>query len=174
MPFGTMPGKIYAQSLRWAGKKTEASDAASQAEKIFHQFNLQFWNEDLGCLYDLIDHQGTDQSIRPNQLFAISLPFPLLDSRKAESVLNVVEQELFTPMGMRSLSAFDHQYRPIYGGDQYQRDGAYHQGTVWGWLMGPYLDALIHVKGRLGKLQARTHHPCSGRTTYQRWHWQSV
>ncbi|MEO0470103.1 MAG: amylo-alpha-1,6-glucosidase [Bacteroidota bacterium] len=147
--------QIYAQSLRWAGKKTEASKAEAQAEIIAHQFNRLFWNEEKGCLYDLVDHLGPDASVRPNQLFAISLPFPLLDHRKAEAVLNVVDQELFTPVGMRSLSPQNPQFRPIYGGDQYQRDGAYHQGTVWGWLMGPYLDALIYVKGRLGKLQAR-------------------
>ena len=89
-----------------------------------------------------------DGSIRPNQLAALSLPRPLLEGERAVRVLNVVRRELLTPFGLRTLSPQDPQYRGRYEGDQESRDGAYHQGTVWPWLLGPYAAALFAVHGK--------------------------
>jgi len=129
----------------------------AQANQVFAAFQPSFWNADLGCLYDCLTPNGTpDPSIRPNQLFALSLPFPLLTGERATQVLAVVEKHLYTPVGLRSLSPEDPSYQPIYEGSLWQRDGAYHQGTVWSWLLGPYVDALLHVHGReLGRQKVR-------------------
>jgi len=125
------------------GQRLEA-----QASQVFAAFHASFWNADLGCLYDCLTPDSTpDASIRPNQLFALSLPFPLLTGERATQVLAVVKQHLYTPVGLRSLSPEDPRYQPIYEGSLLQRDGAYHQGTVWSWLLGPYVDALLHVHG---------------------------
>jgi glycogen debranching enzyme len=86
-----------------------------------------------------------DVSCRPNQIFAISLDHPVLDQARWAQVLDVVEKKLLTPVGLRSLSPDDPEYKPIYAGDLQSRDGAYHQGTVWGWLIGPFIDAWIKV-----------------------------
>jgi glycogen debranching enzyme len=81
--------------------------------------------------------------LRPNQLFAISLDHPVLDAKHWKSVIDVVEKKLVTPLGLRTLSPDDPKYKPIYGGDLRSRDGAYHQGTVWAWLIGPFIDAWL-------------------------------
>lgn len=126
------------------------------ADKCYESFNLSFWNEDKNCLYDLIQNGQPIDRIRPNQIFAVSLPYGLLDEEKEMAVINVVEKELLTPNGLRSLSRDHEEYEPIYDGDVYKRDYAYHQGTVWGWLIGPYLEAHYNVyndkKYILGKL----------------------
>lgn len=104
-----------------------------------------FWNSKENCLYDLIqDGQPVDR-IRPNQIFAVSLPFQMLSLEKQQMVVQKVEDELLTPFGLRSLSQDHPDYKPIYDGDVYKRDYAYHQGTVWGWLIGPYLEAHYKV-----------------------------
>jgi predicted glycogen debranching enzyme len=115
------------------------------AEQVREAFRQTFWNPDTGCLFDCIDGDRRDAAIRPNQLFAISLPFPLLTPEQGQSVLAVVEEKLVTPVGLRSLAPDDPAYRGWYGGDQVSRDGAYHQGTVWSWLAGPYLDACLNL-----------------------------
>jgi len=112
------------------------------AERVRESFVREFWNEEQQCLYDVIDGDRKDPSIRPNQLFAISLPYPLLDGDKNRQILRVVEEKLVTPVGLRSLAPDDKHYQGWYGGDQISRDGAYHQGTVWSWLAGPYISAL--------------------------------
>jgi len=117
------------------------------AEKTKQSFNERFWNEDEGCLYDCIDNDQVDASIRPNQIFAMSLPYPVLENDKMLSVLDVVQKELLTPYGLRSLSPKDERYIGFYQGDQFSRDMAYHQGTVWAWLLGPFIDAYIKVHG---------------------------
>jgi len=117
------------------------------AERAQVSFNKRFWNERTGCLYDVVDgEQGDDAAIRPNQLFAISLPNPVLDPQRWPSVLDVVERELVTPVGLRSLSPHHPDFKPSYRGDLLARDAAYHQGTVWSWLIGPYVDALLRVR----------------------------
>ncbi len=99
-------------------------------------------------MYDVIDEHGNpDAAVRPNQLFAISLPFPLIDGEKAGDVLKIVTEKLYTPVGLRSLSPDDPRYIGIYAGDPYKRDSSYHQGAVWSWLLGPYVDALVKVMG---------------------------
>jgi predicted glycogen debranching enzyme len=107
----------------------------------------RFWNESAGCLYDVIDVDGgtaTDASLRPNQIFAVSLPFSALKGEQMRAVVDVCARELLTSYGLRSLARGDSAYVGRYGGDQRSRDGAYHQGTVWTWLLGPF--ALAHFK----------------------------
>lgn len=107
-----------------------------------------FWNDQAGCLYDVLDGSHRDASIRPNQILAVSLPHSMLPPDKARGVVEVVQRELRTPYGLRSLAPGDPQYRGRYEGDQRSRDSAYHQGTVWPWLMGPFITAYVKVNGR--------------------------
>jgi predicted glycogen debranching enzyme len=104
----------------------------------------RFWNSETGCLFDVIDHE--DASIRPNQIIAAAVP-DLLPLIKRKSILEVVNRDLLTPFGLRTLSPNDPRYIGRYEGSPGQRDGAYHQGTVWPWLIGPYIDALLSVNG---------------------------
>lgn len=111
-------------------------------------FNRQFWNESAGCLYDVVDGEMKDGSIRPNQIFAVSLAHSMLDDKKAGKVVEVVERELLTPVGLRSLSPNDPNYIGVYQGDIRSRDGAYHQGTVWPWPIGAFISAYLRVNGK--------------------------
>jgi predicted glycogen debranching enzyme len=123
-----------------------ASRLAEYAERARVSFNNRFWYADGGYLYDVVDgEQGDDAACRPNQLFAISLGQPVLDRSRWEQVLNVAQEKLLTPVGLRSLSPDHPDYKPIYSGDLRSRDAAYHQGTVWGWLIGPFIDAWLKV-----------------------------
>ena len=88
-----------------------------------------------------------DRKIRPNQILAVSLPHPLLSSDRAQAVVHVVKKKLLTPCGLRSLAPDDSDYRPAHRGNAYERDSAYHQGTVWAWLMGPFVDAYLNAFG---------------------------
>jgi predicted glycogen debranching enzyme len=115
---------------------------AELAGRVYESFNRRFWNDSRGYLFDVLDGEaGDDPACRPNQVFAISLPHPVLDPRRWSAVLDVVEQKLLTPVGLRSLSPDNPDYQPQYYGDRRARDAAYHQGTVWAWLMGPFIDA---------------------------------
>jgi glycogen debranching enzyme len=128
----------------------EYGDLAEQARR---SFNERFWNPDRGHLFDVIDgEQGDDPACRPNQVFAVSLPHPVLDRARWEPVLGVVREKLLTPVGLRSLSPDHPDYKPRYDGDLRARDAAYHQGTVWAWLIGPYIDAhlMLHPDDRAG------------------------
>lgn len=126
-------------------------DTASQqrctqlAARAKASFNQVFWNEEAGCLYDVINGSERDASIRPNQIFAVSLPHTMLTPERAQQVVAVVERELLTPFGLRSLAPGDSRYCPRYTGDIPSRDGAYHQGTVWAWLLGPFITAYLKV-----------------------------
>ncbi len=119
----------------------------SMAERTRASFVERFWNESSGCLYDVIADSGPDASIRPNQIFAVSLPYPLLEGERAMRVVEVVEWELLTPYGLRTRARSDPKYRGRYAGDPVSRDSAYHQGTVWPWLLGPFLTAYVNVHG---------------------------
>ncbi len=118
------------------------------ARKVGREFSKQFWNREAGCLFDVINENGPDDAVRPNQIFALSLPRAMLPAGKRASVLDVVEKRLLTPRGLRSLAPEHSLYRGTYDGDVTARDGAYHNGTVWAWLMGPYISALLNVRGK--------------------------
>jgi len=121
------------------------------AERCRTSFQEQFWNEAEKCLYDVVDGAARDASIRPNQLAAIGLPYPLLQGDRATRILEVVRTELLTPYGLRTLSPRDPQYHGRYEGNQESRDEAYHQGTVWPWLLGLYIQALFATQGATAK-----------------------
>jgi predicted glycogen debranching enzyme len=125
----------------WTNTKLPISDHCYQS------FNEKFWYEDGKYLYDVIDGEELkkDSSLRPNQLFSISLRYPILEQGKWKHVLNAVEKELLTPYGLRTLAPSDPHYCPYYHGNLTARDGAYHQGTVWPWLIGPFIDAWLKV-----------------------------
>ena len=134
--------------LRESGDETSAQHYAQHAERARVSFNNRFWFAEGGHLYDVVDVDGgsnNDSSCRPNQLFAISLDHPVLDEERWSSVLDVVEKKLVTPVGLRTLSPDSSDYKPLYAGDLRSRDGAYHQGTVWAWLIGPFIDAWLKV-----------------------------
>ena len=116
-------------------------------------FNRLFWNEKDGCLYDVVNGGTPDSSTRPNQIFAVSLPHSMLSMERARAVVHKVQEQLLTPVGLRSLAASDPQYRGRYTGGPTERDGAYHQGTVWPWLLGAFITAYVKVNG--GDTQAR-------------------
>jgi glycogen debranching enzyme len=123
--------------------------ARALAELARASFHGLFWNEADNCLYDYINPAGEpDASIRPNQIFALSLPYPIMTGARALSVVATVARELLTPYGLRSLSPGHPDYRPRYEGDSYSRDTAYHQGTVWAWLIGPFVTAHLRAHGR--------------------------
>ena len=116
------------------------------AERTRESFNRRFWHEEGGYLYDVVDGEhGDDASCRPNQIFAISLDHPVLDNKWWVPVFNVVRERLLTPVGLRSLAPGHRDYKPQYYGDLRSRDAAYHQGTVWAWLAGPYVDAWLKI-----------------------------
>ncbi|HTH49219.1 MAG TPA: amylo-alpha-1,6-glucosidase [Candidatus Limnocylindria bacterium] len=123
-----------------------------QFERARTAFGERFWNEDRKCLFDVVDQDHVagrnDASLRPNQIFAVGgLPLPLLDGERARLVVDVVEDQLLTPLGLRSLAAGEPGYAPRYEGGVWQRDGAYHQGTVWPWLIGAFVEAWLRVHG---------------------------
>ncbi len=139
--------RVAALLARRAGKDDAASDYETRAAQAKASFAPAFWNEDAQCLYDVIGDDGQpDASIRPNQIFALSLPFPLLSPEQARAVVDKVGEHLLTPYGLRTLAPGSPDYQGHYGpGDQRLRDGAYHQGTVWPWLLGAYVDAHLQV-----------------------------
>jgi predicted glycogen debranching enzyme len=138
--------RVLEQFLRESGDSAAAEELSAAARRAGEAFNKRFWNEDTGHLFDVIDGpSGDDPALRPNQLFAISLPFPVLESARWPSVLRVVEAELLTPVGLRTLSPRHPDYKAKYSGDLRSRDAAYHQGTVWPWLIGPFIDAWLKV-----------------------------
>jgi len=108
-------------------------------------FNRLFWNESTGCLYDVVNGGPPDPSIRPNQILVVSLPYSMLSGERAKSVVEKVREHLLTRYGLRSLAPSDPLYRGRYTGGPAARDSAYHQGTVWPWLMGPFITAYVKV-----------------------------
>lgn len=129
----------------------ERGDAAGRsigahAERTEASFNARFWNPEAGHLYDVVDgDDGDDAACRPNQIFAISLPHPVLARERWTDVVESVRARLLTPVGLRSLAPGHSSYAPKYYGDLRARDAAYHQGTVWGWLIGPFIDAWLKL-----------------------------
>jgi predicted glycogen debranching enzyme len=132
--------------LRAAGND-RAEEIRTHANRAKESFNRRFWSQDLGYLYDVIDGPdgNNDPACRPNQILAFSLSHPVLDPARWAAVLQIVESKLLTPFGLRSLSRDHPDYKPAYFGDLRARDAAYHQGTVWAWLIGPFIDAWLKV-----------------------------
>jgi predicted glycogen debranching enzyme len=132
----------FAEHFGDADSRKHYTEMAAAARS---SFNHLFWNETAGCLYDAVNEGLPDASIRPNQIFAVSLRHSMLSAERARAVVETVARELLTPYGVRTLSPQDSRYARAYQGDQYARDSAYHQGTVWPWLLGPYLSAFVKV-----------------------------
>ena len=134
---------------RWTFQEHGAAAArphAEHAERARRSFNERFWFAEGGYLYDVVDGpDGDGTECRPNQIFAIALPHPVLAPERWGPVLRTVERKLLTPVGLRSLAPDSPDYKPTYHGDLRTRDAAYHQGTVWGWLIGPWIDAWLKV-----------------------------
>jgi predicted glycogen debranching enzyme len=132
----------------WIGDLGEATDLdlARHAGRVRRAFNARFWCEAAHHLFDVIDGEGGDDAAcRPNQVFAISLDHPVLNQERWEPVMQIVHDQLLTPVGLRSLAPGHRDYKPKYYGDLRSRDAAYHQGTVWAWLIGPFVDAWLKV-----------------------------
>lgn len=119
-----------------------AADARARAARVKAAFNRLFWNAERGYLHDVLTAGGPDPALRPNALFALSLPGDLVPRERAQAILATARRALVTPVGLRSLAAGEPGYVGRMIGDRVARDTAYHQGTVWGWLLGPYLEAL--------------------------------
>jgi predicted glycogen debranching enzyme len=141
---------LWLNALELAGQSS--SRWKSLSERGRKNFVERFWNEDTGCLYDVVDvdhRPGTvDASVRPNQILAVGgLPENLLDKQRARRVVDTIEAQLATPLGLRSLAPSDPRYKAHYEGGVWERDGAYHQGTVWPWLMGPFVEAWLRARG---------------------------
>ena len=126
-----------------------------KAAATLKSFNKEFHNEISGTLYDVVRGLYKDSSARPNQVFVLSLPFEMVNKKIGKAILKEIEELLLTPVGLRSLSPKNYHYKGYYAGDWVARDGAYHQGTVWSWLLGPYMSAKIKVEGEQGKEQVR-------------------
>jgi predicted glycogen debranching enzyme len=147
--------RIMADLARHLGESSEPYDGA--AERVRASF-VRFWNEVTGYCYDVIEGPGGDDAkLRPNQLFAVCLPFSPLTVTQQRAVVDVCAHHLVTPHGLRSLAPFEPGYTGHYGGDRRQRDAAYHQGTIWGWLMGPFVRAHLRIYG----------HPAAARSYLQ-------
>ena len=126
------------------------SEYRAGADCVRDSFRAHFWNPQRECLYDVLAPEGPVARLRPNQIFAVSLPFGLLEPGQQQAVVRIVERELLTPVGLRTLERADPDYRPRYQGSPAERDGAYHQGTVWPWLLGPFMDAYLAAFGKTG------------------------
>ncbi len=159
-----------------------AAQYAAAAEQVHRSFNRRFWYDAGGYLYDVVDSDagaddgqpapGLDASLRPNQIFAVSLPYPLLDKSRSRAVVDVCARELWTPVGLRSLATSDPRFVGRYQGSVVHRDGAYHQGTVWSWLLGPFVSAHLRVhhdpaaaRGFLAGIEAHLREACVGQVS---------
>lgn len=138
--------RLLERWMREAGDDAAAQSYEHHAKQAYASFNRRFWYADGGYLYDIVDgEQGDDVALRPNQVFAIALEFPVLSTAHWRSVVDKVTETLLTPVGLRSLAPGHPDYRATYDGDLRARDAAYHQGTVWAWLIGPYVDAWLRT-----------------------------
>jgi predicted glycogen debranching enzyme len=143
---------LWVNALRLAGRAFDRPEWLALAERAERSFAQRFWNEGLGCLYDVVDdgHRAgaNDASLRPNQILAVGgLPHALLAGERARCVVDVVEAKLWTPLGLRSLAPGEPGYAAHYQGGPEQRDAVYHQGTGWAWLLGPFVEAWLRVRG---------------------------
>jgi len=146
--------RIMDQIGQRLGEKDAAKKWMALAEKTWGSINGQFWYEEGGYLYDVVNGDDHDTSLRPNQIFAVSLPFESVTPDRAERLVGVIEERLLTPFGLRTLDPRDPRYVPHFEGGPAARDAAYHQGTVWPWLIGPFLTAYQKVHGKSAKVQS--------------------
>jgi predicted glycogen debranching enzyme len=138
--------RLLGEWLVVEGEQSQARELKGHADRAYESFNARFWCSKHGWLFDVIDGEGPDDaSLRPNQLFSISLPHAVLAEQHWAAVMDVVQRRLLTPVGLRSLAPGEPDYKPRYDGDLRSRDAAYHQGTVWAWLIGPFIDAWLRV-----------------------------
>jgi predicted glycogen debranching enzyme len=139
--------RITAQWAEMLALRRDSERYSHEARLVLAGFQTSFWNAQRGCLYDVIGPSSRDPRVRPNQLFALSLPYPVLDRERARLVVGTVQKDLLTPVGLRTLEPKDPTYQPRFEGGVAQRDGAYHQGTVWPWLIGPFVAAYLYAYG---------------------------
>lgn len=137
--------RIMADFARRFGDEEDRKRYDAMADLAKLSFNAVFWNEAEQCLFDVVENGSRDGSVRPNQIFAISLHYSMLDEERSRKIVEKVEAELMTPVGLRSLSPKDLAYVPEYSGSALKRDSSYHQGTVWAWLIGGFIDAYRKV-----------------------------
>ncbi len=139
--------RIASEWLELFGDRQRAKEISELAARTRASFNARFWSDELGYCFDVVDKErgGDDPSLRPNQVLAISLRNPVLAEVHWQPVLRVVREQLLTPYGLRSLAPGDPSYNSRYDGDLRSRDAAYHQGTVWAWLIGPFIDAWLRA-----------------------------
>ena len=137
--------RIMQDLAEQCGHDEDADRFRSMADLAKLSFNSLFWNAKANCLYDVVENGNRDVSVRPNQIFAASLTHSMLDGERARAVVDKIETELLTAVGLRSLSPRDPKYIPYYFGTPLERDSAYHQGTVWAWLIGGFIDAYRRV-----------------------------
>jgi predicted glycogen debranching enzyme len=137
-------------AAEWAAElgDTAAADYRGEADRVRESFRAKFWNPARECLFDVLQNQGPVGKLRPNQIFAVSLPYDLLENHRQQSVVRAVERELLTTAGLRTLERSDPEYKGHYVGGPAERDGAYHEGTVWPWLTGAFVDAYLAAFGR--------------------------
>ena len=127
------------------GDHSLASEYLVLSNLTRRSFREKFWWEEMGCLYDVVDGDTTDDHLRPNQIYAVSLPFTMLDREQEKHIVSVVKEKLYIGCGLRSLSTDHADYHGIYCGSLPKRDAAYHQGTAWGFLLGGFLSAYAKV-----------------------------
>lgn len=137
--------QYFQKELKLKVDETVLSQSVKIAKQVKKNFVPYFYNEENYLNDVVIPNQSVDKDIRPNQIFALSLPFDLLNKKQQKKVFSKVKNHLFTPYGLRSLNVDNPEFKPIYGGDQWQRDTAYHQGTVWSWLLGDYWLAYLKL-----------------------------
>ena len=147
---------VTAELAERAGESGLAADCRRRAALAKEAFARLFWNDAAHCLFDVLGPDGQpDASLRPNQIFAVSLPFPVIEGEQARAVVDAVAGSLLTPFGLRTLAPGSPDYHGRYApGDPTARDGAYHQGTVWPWLLGAFCDAHLKVYGDKAKTRA--------------------
>jgi predicted glycogen debranching enzyme len=147
--------RVMEELAREFGMMEDEFRYGAMASYARRSFNEQFWNEEADCLCDVVDGAERDASLRPNQIFAVSLRHSMLSAERARRVVEAVGRELLTPYGLRSLAPSDPRYSGRYRGGPAERDAVYHQGSVWAWLIGPYVTAYLRVNGRTPETVAR-------------------
>jgi len=140
--------RVAAEWSGRAGRDEQAAEYSILAGTVKAAFNRRFWNEEQGCCFDVVADDGADASVRPNQLLAVSLPYPVLDVARHAAVVEKARGELLTPLGVRTLSPKDSRYQGRYLGNVESRDRAYHMGAAYPWLLGPLVTAYVRINGR--------------------------